>query len=118
MDLKECYEIIGDYNDVLSRIPMEKLIMKCICKFPNDTSYAELKEAADNKNFEQIFKAAHKLKGVTRNLGLMKMFDISDNITEIYRDQQEHDIEGLMNELAQEYNKVINAINQLIQDNA
>ena len=118
MDLKECYEIIGDYNDVVSRIPMEKLIMKCVCKFPNDTSYVELKEAVENKNYEEIFKAAHKLKGVTLNLGLMKIFHIADNITEIYRDQQEHNVEELMNELAEEYDKVINAINQLIQENA
>lgn len=118
MNLRECYEIIGDYDDVLSRIPMEKLILRCICKFPSDSSYAELKEATENKNCEEIFKSAHKLKGVTRNLGLMKMFNISDRITELYRDQQEHDIEELMNELGEEYDKVIKVINQLVQDNA
>lgn len=118
MNLKECYEIIGDYNDVVSRIPMEKLIMRCVCKFPNDSSYIELKEAVESKNCEEIFKAAHKLKGVARNLGLMKLFNISDHITELYRDQKEHDIDELMNELAEEYNKVIAVINQLAKDNA
>ena len=118
MNLKECYEIIGDYNDVVSRIPMEKLIMRCVCKFPNDTSYRELKEATESKNCEEIFKAAHKLKGVTRNLGLMKLFDISNHITELYRDEKEHDIQELMKELDEEYDKVIGAIHQLVEDNA
>ena len=118
MNLKECYEIIGDYNDVMARIPMEKLIMRCVCKFPNDTSYKELKEATESKNSEEIFKASHKLKGVTRNLGLMKLFDISDHITELYRDQKEHDIDALMEALDEEYDKVIAAIQQLAEENA
>ena len=79
MNLKECYEIIGDYNDVVSRIPMEKLIMRCVCKFPNDTSYRELKEATESKNCEEIFKAAHKRRTIL--FWLSFTFPFSDRVT-------------------------------------
>ena len=116
VNLKECYEIIGDYNDVMLRIPMEKLIKKCICKFPGDPSYMELSNAIKAEDYKEAFRAVHTLKGVSRNLGLMTLFNLSDQMTEILRDEKAHDVSDLMNEIDLEYEKVVAAISQLIND--
>ena len=67
MTLQECYEVIGgNYEDVLKRLRSEVLIRKFTLKFLEDKSYSQLKQALEDKNFEDAFRGAHTLKGVCR----------------------------------------------------
>ena len=53
MTLQECYEVIGgNYEDVLKRLRSEVLIRKFTLKFLEDKSYSQLKQALEDKNFE------------------------------------------------------------------
>ncbi|MFQ8901061.1 MAG: Hpt domain-containing protein [Lachnospira eligens] len=72
MTIKECYDAMGaDYQNTLNRFPNEAFIKKFVLKFLDDNSYANLKEAIAAGNVEEAFRAAHTLKGVCLNLGLI-----------------------------------------------
>ena len=65
MTIQECYEAIGgNYEDVLGRLQNDALIRKFTLKFLEDQSYLQLKQALENKNYEDAFRGAHTLKGV------------------------------------------------------
>ena len=72
MTVKECYEQMGaDYEGVLGRLRSEVLIKKFAKKFLDDGSFRSLKDNLAQKNGEEAFRAAHTLKGVCQNLGLI-----------------------------------------------
>lgn len=69
MTMQECYEAIGgNYEAVLGRLHSEALIRRFALKFLEDQSYIQLKQALENKNYEDAFRGAHTLKGVCQNL--------------------------------------------------
>lgn len=113
MTLQEYYKEIGDYDDVITRLMNEKLILKFVCKFTDDTSYHDLKQALADGNYADAFRHAHTLKGVSRNLAFTKLFELSDEITETLRDEQPHDVSDKMEQLTSEYDKVIHIIDQI-----
>ena len=65
MTMQECYKAIGgNYEAVLVRLHSEALIQRFTLKFLEDQSYLQLKQALENKNYEDAFRSAHTLKGV------------------------------------------------------
>ena len=63
--MQECYKAIGgNYEAVLGRLHSEALIQRFTLKFLEDQSYLQLKQALENKNYEDAFRSAHTLKGV------------------------------------------------------
>lgn len=113
MTFQDYYKEIGDYEDVLTRLMNEKLIRKYVCKFLDDSSYRDLVQALSQNNYPDAFRFAHTLKGVSRNLGLTKVFELSNEITEILRDEQPHDVSNKMAELTKEYEHVVHVIEQI-----
>ena len=113
MTVKECYEIIGDYNDAMDRLMKEDLIVRFLKKFETDKSYTELVAAYEADDIEGIFSASHTLKGVAANLSLTRLYSIASEITELYRDRQEHDMGNRMEILEKEYVLVMETINHL-----
>ena len=88
MTIQECYEAIGgNYEDVLRRLPSEALIRKFTLKFLEDQSYIQLKQALENKNYEDTFRSAHTLKGVCQNLFFDRLYEVSNELTELLRDR-------------------------------
>ena len=69
MTMQECYKAIGgNYEAVLGRLHSEALIQRFTLKFLEDQSYLQLKQALENKNYEDAFRSAHTLKGVCQKL--------------------------------------------------
>ena len=88
MTIQECYEAIGgNYEDVLGRLHSEALIRKFTLKFLEDQSYLQLKQALENKNYEDAFRSAHTLKGVCQNLSFDRLYEVSNELTELLRDR-------------------------------
>ena len=88
MTMRECYEAIGgNYEDVLGRLRSEALIRKFTLKFLEDQSYPQLKQALNDKNYEEAFRSAHTLKGVCQNLSFDRLYEVSHNLTELLRDR-------------------------------
>ena len=122
MTVQELYHVIGNYEEVKSRLMSDRIVEKFIVRFPGDPSYEQLMDAWDQENGEMIFKAAHTLKGVCANLSISGLFEIADQITEAYRPGQEQtqsreEISDLMAELKLRYEKTVKAIQQFASEN-
>ena len=88
MTIQECYKAIGgNYEDVLRRLPNEALIRKFTLKFLEDQSYLQLKQALKDKKYEDAFRSAHTLKGVCQNLSFDRLYEVSNELTELLRDR-------------------------------
>ena len=88
MTIQECYKAIGgNYEAVLGRLHSEALIQRFTLKFLEDQSYLQLKQALENKNYEDAFRSAHTLKGVCQNLSFDRLYEVSNELTELLRDR-------------------------------
>lgn len=63
----------------------EALFLKFLLKFKDDTNYSGLIESLDQENYEEAFKYAHTLKGVSANLGLDPICRPVSELTELLR---------------------------------
>lgn len=63
----------------------EALFLKFLLKFKDDTNYAGLTESLEQENYEEAFKYAHTLKGVSANLGLNPICEPVSALTELLR---------------------------------
>ncbi len=97
----------------------DALFLKFIRKFKDDQNYAILKKHLDEKNYEEAFKAAHTLKGVSANLGLNPIFDRASAVTELLRGKEPSEVdvakvEEEKNALEEAYKRFL----QIIEENA
>ncbi|MDE6912402.1 MAG: Hpt domain-containing protein [Lachnospiraceae bacterium] len=72
----------------------DALFLKFILKFKDDKNYAALKDALDQRNYEEAFKAAHTLKGVSANLGLNPIYDCASAVTELLRGKEASEVDN------------------------
>ena len=106
MTLEECYKALGgSYTDVLSRLMNDKMITKYLGKFTEDTSYNDIFTALEAKDYETAFRAAHTLKGLCLNLGLV--------VTEALRGKTDETTPAMLEELKANYESSVLAIKQL-----
>ena len=86
MTVSELYgKIGGDYEKAISVLRVEKLIDKHIRKFPKSGVVEALIEAGNTMDATALFEAAHAMKGVCSNLGLIKLAELASEIAEEYR---------------------------------
>ena len=71
----------------------EALYSKFLGKFKDDASYENLLVSLDKEDFEEAFKCAHTLKGVSANLGLDPIGQISSNLTELLRGKEASEVD-------------------------
>lgn len=114
MNLKECFDSFGgSYNDVMGRLLTEERVKKFLLMFLKDTSFNDLKTAMENEDYSSAFRAAHTLKGICANLGIAKLGEISSEITEALRANDNETACKLFDRVAQCYSITVNALNQL-----
>ena len=81
MTLQELYqEIEGDYDQAIRVLRVEKLIDKHIRKFPTNGVADSLLKAGETMDAQGLFEAAHALKGICGNLGLVRIAALADQI--------------------------------------
>ncbi|SEL24874.1 Hpt domain-containing protein [Ruminococcus albus] len=86
MTLQELYyEIGGDYDQAMRVLRMEKLIDKHIRKMRTNSVVEGLVYAGESMEPAQIFEAAHAMKGVCANLGLVGLAGMASEIAEEFR---------------------------------
>lgn len=106
MTVKECYEVMkGDYDDVISRLRTDERVKKFLLKVLDDTSFSTLCNALQEKNAEEAFRAAHTLKGVSKNMSLTSLAYSSSNLTEALRGKTEisDEVEPLFKKVKKDY---------------
>lgn len=111
MTVRECYEKMGaDYEGVLQRLMNEAFVKKFAVKFLSDTSFSDLKQALEEGNAENAFRAAHTLKGICLNLGFDGLYKASYELTEKLRGRVIEGSDELFSEVEKQYNKTIDAL--------
>ena len=111
MTLQECYEKMGgNYEEVLSRLTKEERIEKFMLRFLEDHSFEELCKALEEKNYEEVFRMVHTLKGVSLNLGFISLYQASEKMTEAVRGGVPLSDESLFREVEQSYCQTMEAI--------
>lgn len=116
MTVKECYEVMkGDYDDVISRLRTDERVKKFLLRVVDDTSFANLTEAIENKNVEEAFRAAHTLKGVSKNMSLTGLAYTSSLLTEALRGKTEfsEEVDPLYKKVKKEYSLTMACIQML-----
>lgn len=113
MTLEACYEKMeADYGDVKRRFQSDRLIQKFALKFLNDPSYGNLCQALKEERYEDAFREAHTLKGVSQNLSFTKLHEESGKLTEALRGGASPDAKALFDQVSVQYEKVCQAIRQ------
>ena len=116
MLLKECYDAFGgSYESVRQRIPRDETIEKFVMKFLSEPSFNNLCKSFENEQYDEAFRAAHSLKGVSINLSFDRLFESASNMTEFLRDSESREIdkeEGkkLLECVTRDYNEVLEAV--------
>lgn len=112
MTLQECYSIIGDYNDVMKRLPRETMVIKFIFKFLDDKSYDQLMTAVENSDYKSAFMASHTIKGLCQNLSFTRLYESSNLMTEALRNDTPDTtlVAELAEKLRKDYMTTVNAI--------
>ena len=78
MDVKQFYlKTNSNYEEALSRMMNDFLIEKLVSKFISNNQYADLIATYEAKDYQAVFNNAHALKGVTGNLALTSLYEIS-----------------------------------------
>ncbi len=113
MNLKECYKAMGaDYEDVIRRLMSERLVEKFVLKFLDDGSFSMLCEALEAGDWEQAFRAAHTLKGVSQNLSLTRLGESSSALTEALRNHTAPEDPALFAQVKEDYEKAVQVIRE------
>lgn len=69
----------------------EAIFMKFILKFADDGSCKEIRKGLENQDIQAAFERAHSLKGVAGNLGIIPVYTLAAQISDLLRGK--HQIE-------------------------
>ncbi len=118
MTLQELYSLIdGDYEQALRVLRMDKLLDKHIRKLTSNGVADKLLEAGQGMDPTQLFEAAHAMKGVCANLGLVRLSAAASEIAEEYRPGKprrmtDAEVKEKLNSIADLYAKTAAGIRQ------
>lgn len=109
MTVSEFYEKInGDYKEVLERLlNKEEFVYRFLKKYLSDPAFSRLEEAVNGGDVEQIFRAAHTLKGVVSNLGLKPLADTTHVLVEITRAGKSEGITEAYEKISDAYHETV-----------
>jgi phosphopantetheinyl transferase (holo-ACP synthase) len=114
MQLSAFYQEIGvDMNDVIRRMGLtEKHLKKYLNKFLANKEYDKLTRAVEEKDYTNAEWAAHTLKGVAANLGLVILLDDFQEIVNQVRNGHTELIPELYERSSADYMRVISLLKE------
>lgn len=85
----------ADVDTTLNRfMGKEELYLKFLKKFQDDKNLKDLQDCYKNDDYEGVFASAHSLKGVSGNLGLNPVYDVSAQICDLLRGRQASEVDA------------------------
>jgi len=112
--IENCYENIGgNYKEALKRFQNPVLVQRFALKFLDDTTYDELKKYIEDGNVDEAFRAAHTLKGLSRNLAFAELDKSSSEITEILRAKKLDEAKKYFSNVKKDYELIVSELNKL-----
>lgn len=100
----------GDYADVIGRLRTNERVAKFVTMFADDTSYDNLVTNMAEQDWEEAFRAAHTLKGISRDMGFIDLSEYASDITEALRADEHERAQELLPSVQEEYQHVAEAI--------
>ncbi|MEA5083022.1 MAG: Hpt domain-containing protein [Lachnospiraceae bacterium] len=88
------------------------LYEKYLIKFTEDENMQLAKKAIDEKNYDELLKYIHTLKGVTGNLSINELFGSCDELVEILRDKEFEYVDEVFKRICLLYGQVCKAIKE------
>lgn len=115
MEIRKLYERIGtDYQVLLDRFcNNEDLICKFVMSFPDEKSYAGLVEAYARQDFREIENCAHALKGISANLGFIRLQEACNEVVLGVRQDKLASIPDRYQKVKAEYENIIKEIQRI-----
>lgn len=72
----------------------EDMYLRFLKMFPTDPNYQNLGKNLEEGNYEEAFKCAHTLKGVSANLGLVPVQNAVAELVEALRGKQNEEVDA------------------------
>ncbi len=104
-----------DIEDGLSRVRGNKgLYKRMLGMFVQSAEFAAFEEAWAERNYEKMADIAHSLKGMTGNLGLVKVYELSSKMMVEFRSGNKND--ALVAEYQQALEKTKQYVDELLPE--
>ena len=117
MNLEKLYqEMGGDMADVVRRLGGIAAVERFLRMFAGDDTFAMLEAAMSAGDVRRAFRAAHTLKGLAANLGLVQLGQAASALTEALRGSDMQRAAALYPETAAAYRQACAAIGELDTD--
>lgn len=114
MTLQELYTAIDvDYDMVISRLRKEERILKYLRQAMTDPAFTQLTQAMQAQDYEELFRAAHTIKGMCLNLDMKPLADAAILLVEQLRQGKTENAQQLYQTLMQQYDRMQQLIAQL-----
>jgi HPt (histidine-containing phosphotransfer) domain-containing protein len=111
MTVEQAYSVLGgDYNEVIRHLQSDDIIKSIVEMFIRSTTLNELMRAAESRDIQGVFDAAHSLRGVALNLSLTKLAESAGELTEALRggtDPGQARIDELVGNVKRDYDKTV-----------
>ena len=83
MSIEAFYESVGgDLQGVRGRLLTDERIEKFVRMFLADPTFGNLEAAMAAQDMEAAFRAAHTMKGLSRDMGLTRLFEPADELAD------------------------------------
>ena len=113
MTIRELYQTIGsDFDDVLARIPNEKLIGRLVKKFLQEGSMTLLTESMKAGEKKEALTAVHTMKGLALNLGFTVLGRACTVMNEALKEGRAEDPQEMYQEVLKAYDQVVSLIEE------
>lgn len=104
MDKNKMLAASIDYEKGLKQFAgKEAIYVKYLNKFGEDIHYEQAVKAMENKDYDEVLKALHALKGIAGTLGMMKLFDVCTNIVNAIRENDYDRVTILFDDIKKAY---------------
>lgn len=95
MQVHEFYQAIGvDFDEVRAFFRKEERLKRYLAQTMDDPAFPALDEAMKNEAFDEAFRAAHTIKGMSLNLMIKPMTDVAVDLVETLRGGQPDPVEA------------------------
>lgn len=116
MQISDVYQACeGDYDDVIKRLLSDERIAKYLKKFADGIDFDMMAKAIEQKNWEDAFRYAHNLKGISLNLAFTKLAESTGALCDIFRGDGEpsSDYEAVYERVKRDRKQVLDAISTM-----
>ena len=115
---KSRLEEIGiDVDSVLDRfMGNEGILTRFLKKFLDDANSEKLKDAVEKGDAEAALTASHTLKGVSGNLSMNRLYELTTRQVQLFREGKEAEARGMMDEITETYQGLIQGIKEILGD--